>query len=155
MSGLTAAKTWPYFCFWIVYYGAAVHISYAVLIAISADAGGSTPVAGIVRGLSQVGLGSRIALAIVLILASLMAMSVTVLGRQRGVWTILALLPQQALFVMSSYSSVKAMVNGMYADGASRPFAFIASDQITTIIGFVVYSVAIVTFHAWTARWRR
>src|ERR1041385_1501565 len=64
----------------------------------------------------------------------------------RSLWTIAFLLPQQALFIMSSWASLHAMVRGMYADGVARPFSFISADQAPNVFAAVVYTVAIFTF---------
>jgi len=152
---LLVPKTYPYFCIWIVWYGALIHLGWAVLIALHAAAEGSTPVSGIVKGLSQLGLSSRPAIIIILVVSSLLALSVILNERTRTVWTILALLPQQMLLVMSSWASLRAMSQGMYADGIIRPHAFIEADQLPSLVAAAVYTVAIFSFHAWTARWRR
>ena len=54
------------------------------------------------------------------------------------------IMPQQVLLYISAWSSLHAVLQGQYADGAARPPIFILADQLPTIVVAVWHSVAII-----------
>lgn len=61
-----------------------------------------------------------------------------------GTWTLLLLLPQQVLLMMSAAGAVEAIWASQFADGAIRPHGFIAADQIYSIIVAIGHTAAII-----------
>lgn len=55
------------------------------------------------------------------------------------------LLPQQMVLQLSAASALAAMILGHYADGVQRPFAFIAADQVHSILLASGHALAIMS----------
>lgn len=62
-------------------------------------------------------------------------------------WIIILLLPQQILLMMSAAGATEAIWLAQFADGVIRPRAFIAADQLYSVLAAVGHTAAI-TFHA-------
>lgn len=62
----------------------------------------------------------------------------------RSPWAVLFLLPQQVLLIMSASGAVDAIWLAQFADGEIRPRAFIAADQIYSIIAATGHTFAII-----------
>jgi len=60
-------------------------------------------------------------------------------------WMLLFLLPQQALLMMSGAGAIESMWLGQFADGVLRPHAFIAADQIYSVLAAIGHTVAIIS----------
>lgn len=66
----------------------------------------------------------------------------------RRPWIVVALLlPQQALLMMSAAGVIEAIWLAQFADGVFRPRAFIAADQMYSVLAAIGHTVAI-TAHA-------
>lgn len=59
-------------------------------------------------------------------------------------WLVILLIPQQILLMMSAAGVVEAIYLGQFADGVLRPQAFIASDQIGTILFAIGHTTAMI-----------
>ena len=108
---------------------------WAVLTTLSRHALGATPVSGIHEYLD------RTPMVLALSLSAVCAVWALCVRPSR--LTLLALLPQQILLFMAAANSVEAVVESHYADGVSRPWAFIAADQAWIIIGVAAYTLAV------------
>jgi hypothetical protein len=62
----------------------------------------------------------------------------------RGIPSVLFALPQQAILIMSAWTALTAMWSGEFADGVSRPVAFIVADQAPAVIAAALHAVALV-----------
>ena len=125
---------------WVVYMAVALHLVWGVLFLVSGEALGSTPAAALLRLT-----GSPI-LAGVLCLAGA---AIAIYGERRRDWW--ALLPQQALLVLSAVGSLEAVIGGHYADGVPRPVVFILSDQLPMILGALFHTLVLVDLgRTWT-----
>jgi len=129
-----------YFPF-IILYVMMLHLAWAACIVFDAQALNATP-------LSPLGhaFGSLTTIVSVLICVSVLSIA--------GLFpptpsTVLMLMPQQGLLVISASSSVLAAMSESYADGVLRPVAFIAADQAAIILIAIVHMFAIarLAFH--------
>lgn len=59
-------------------------------------------------------------------------------------WILIFLIPQQALLMMSAAGAIESMWLGQFADGVLRPHAFIAADQIYSVLAAIGHTVAII-----------
>jgi hypothetical protein len=59
-------------------------------------------------------------------------------------WILLFLIPQQALLMMSAAGAIESMWIGQFADGVLRPHAFIAADQLYSVLAAIGHTVAII-----------
>lgn len=62
-------------------------------------------------------------------------------------WIVVLLLPQQILLMMSAAGATEAIWLAQFADGVIRPRAFIAADQLYSVLAAIGHTAAI-TFHA-------
>lgn len=62
-------------------------------------------------------------------------------------WIVILLLPQQILLMMSAAGATEAIWLAQFADGVIRPRAFIAADQLYSVLAAIGHTAAI-TFHA-------
>lgn len=62
-------------------------------------------------------------------------------------WLVILLLPQQVLLMMSAAGATEAIWLAQFADGVIRPRAFIAADQLYSVLAAIGHTAAI-TFHA-------
>jgi hypothetical protein len=62
-------------------------------------------------------------------------------------WIVILLLPQQVILMMSAAGAVEAMWLAQFADGVLRPRAFIAADQMYSVLAAIGHTMAI-TAHA-------
>ncbi len=56
------------------------------------------------------------------------------------------LVPQQIVLMMSAAGAIEAMWLSQFADGVLRPAAFIAADQIYSVLAALGHTVALVTY---------
>lgn len=59
-------------------------------------------------------------------------------------WIVVWLLPQQVLLVASASGAIEAMWLAQFADGVLRPRAFIAADQMYSVLAAVGHTIAII-----------
>lgn len=76
-----------------------------------------------------------------LVLSSVLA---TVAIFSTRAWTVFLLMPQQILLMASASGAIDSIWLGQFADGVLRPHAFIAADQIYSVIIALGHTVAII-----------
>lgn len=59
-------------------------------------------------------------------------------------WTLVLLLPQQILLMMSAAGAVEAIWLSQFADGVIRARAFIAADQLYSVLAAIGHTLAII-----------
>lgn len=121
-----------------------LHLIWAGLLLSSLAAAHSTPVEAVVSVLHS-RVGAIIALAGTGVLALAAAWyhespAHPPIGRRL---LALALIPQQVLLIISAGGGIAAAVRGHYADGVTRPWQFIAGDQLPVILIALLYTTAI------------
>lgn len=132
---------------WMIYYATILLCAWALMLLISDDPFGSTPV-------SALRFGHRFVTVPVLLAAAALAMRGV---RKRGTvagW--LLMLPQQALLMISAVAGLVAIATGHYADLEPRPRLFIAADQMPGIVAAFCHSFAIIDLQrsTWITRLR-
>ncbi len=60
-------------------------------------------------------------------------------------WVVVLLLPQQILLMMGASGAIEAIWLSQFADGVLRPRAFIAADQINSVLAAIGHTVAIIS----------
>ncbi len=60
-------------------------------------------------------------------------------------WVVVLLLPQQILLMMGVSGAIEAIWLSQFADGVLRPRAFIAADQINSVLAAIGHTVAIIS----------
>ncbi len=120
----------------MIIYASVLHTSWALLGFIDISAAQSTALAGIVSVFGYTWAPY------VLVGVGLLATN-ALYFRSRN-FRLMLMIPQQIVMFISAYSSGLAVWFGQYADGTSRPWAFILADQLPALIAAVCYSVAIV-----------
>ncbi len=120
----------------MVLYCTSLHLAWAIIISKSHEATGATPVAALAALFK-----SDDALVIVLISAAILSMAGLI---SRLPWTVVLLMPQQSLLLISAFGAFAAIVGSQYADGIMRPREFIAADQIGVILGALGHAGAII-----------
>lgn len=120
---------------WIIVYACVLHVAQGVAVLADPAALHITPIAGI-AWIGRWGTGS--------VLISVAVLALLGLRSWLGILGVILALPQQALLVATAYSALAAILRQSYADGVLRPLAFIAADQIGTVLLAIVHSVAIV-----------
>ena len=125
---------------WILWYAAAIHMTWSVLLLISADAAFCTPIHSLALIVTN-----RVGLSAVLALAS--ACAAFALLRRPSRMTATLLLLQQALLVATAIGAIQAIAAQQYADGVPRPWAFIAADQIQSVLIMIAHTLAVLDMH--------
>ncbi len=127
----------------MVLFAVGLHLWWALMILIDQSALQATGLASIHRYIHSPAL---------LTISLCFAASLAFIGLSiRSPWAFVLLLPQQVLLMMSAAGAVEAMWIQQYADGVLRPFAFIAGDQIYSVLGAIGHTTAIIA-HA-TMKW--
>ena len=91
----------------------------------------------------QFGGSDRFIVSAVFILAA--ALSIAALRSQSRVRSVLLLLPQQTLLVITAIGAILAAISGHYADGVPRPTLFILADQFPPILIAGAHTLAIIS----------
>ena len=125
---------------WIILYAVALHLVWAVLLCASPTPLGATPLA-VFRGLP------RLVAAGLLLVAGVTAVWAVRRVRVPSQWTLLAVLPQQAVLTVSAWSAAAAMWAAHYADGVPRPRGFIVADQAPVVLTAILHTLAVVEMH--------
>jgi hypothetical protein len=138
----------------MVWFASLVHLFQGVALLFYPEAGNATPTKILVDTF-----GHHVIAGIGLIIVS--SFAVYSLLRHRGdkKGTILYLIPQQIIMMLSAYESSQAIILSQYADGVIRSRAFIFADQMATIMAAIVHTVAIIDiytigFFAKITRWK-
>lgn len=121
---------------------AALHLWWAICIAVSPEALKATPVSAFVA-LS----GSRVVLASLFLAAS--ALAVLAFYDRNMMRAIAALSLQQALMLITMFGALRAMWLEQYADLALRSFWFISPDQMGVVLLGVFHSIAYLEIRHW------
>lgn len=120
----------------MVLYCVVLHIIWAALVISDPATTSATPVAV----LSHIFI-SDAALFSILIVASCMSL----IGLFSHLpWTVVLMIPQQSLLLISAFGAIGAIVSGQFADGVVRPQAFIAADQAHIILAAICHALAII-----------
>lgn len=122
----------------MVMFAVALHLWWAFLIMVDNAALGATGVASLHRYIH-----SPMLLAATIAAAAVMALVGTV---SRISWLFMLMVPQQVLLMMSAAGSVEAMWIAQFADGVLRPRAFIAADQVYSILAAAGHTLAVVAY---------
>lgn len=124
---------------YVILYACLIHFGWAALFICCPISTGSTPV-----HIIAVVFGGRYRAAVVLVVAALSALFGMRYKAKRpeiaGTGTVVALLPQQALLLMSSFAGILAVASEHYADGVVRVWPFILADQLPIILAGFLYS---------------
>ena len=118
---------------------ALLHGLWAVLLVWWGDQIASTPVASILHLLPR---GVVIGLLLGCSLCALWAVG----HRQTSLRTLLWLMPQQILMMMTALGCLVAVIQQRYADGVPRPWPFILSDQLPVILLAIFHTEAILGY---------
>lgn len=120
----------------IVVYSIVLHLTWAVLIWCDSASANATAVDALYRWIHP-----TIFLSLALMSTSLMAMTALTL---QFPWSMLLLLPQQAVLCFSAAGAIEAIYLGQFADGVLRSHFFIAADQIYAVLTALGHTVAII-----------
>lgn len=128
---------------WIIWYSIAIHLLWGCALLADPAAYGVTAI----HGMFQI-VGSAPRAAFVYLVVGCLAgwgLWRARLGQARG---LIAILPQQAVLMISAFSAGEAVWNSQYADGEVRAQAFIAADQLPAVILAVAPTIALVNIFA-------
>lgn len=120
----------------MVLFAVALHLWWTLMILIDRSAVNATGIASLHRFIFPAGL-----LAAVLFAAAVMAFAALFIRRP---WMVLLLLPQQVLLMMSAAGALEAIWLAQFADGVLRPRAFIAADQMYSVLAAIGHTMAII-----------
>lgn len=124
---------------YIVLFASLLHLVWAGLLFSSEGAGYSTPVAVLLKVF-----GGEVRAGIVLLAVSVAAMWYPFRQYEVSARAIAAtLIPQQIILLISAGGALWAVLQGHYADGVIRPFAFILSDQLPSILLALIYTATV------------
>jgi hypothetical protein len=125
---------------WIFWFATALHSLWAVILLRAGDEVLATPLASLLQPGPDVA-AACLAMATILAIWGLVG---------DGPWW--SFVPQHALLMLSAMDSGWAILQGEYADGIARPVAFIAADQLPTILIASCYTLAVVEHVLWRHR---
>ena len=124
---------------WIIWYAIVLHLAWAVMLLINGDALGATST-------HYFHDWNRFAVSgFFFAVAGLAAWATT--RKTMSMRTLLALLPQQLILMISAYCAFMAVWHSSYGDGVIRPTLFILADQLPVILTMVVHTITIVEMH--------
>lgn len=130
------ARLVPWF-FGVFALGVLIHLSWAIALFDGDDALGATP-------LHTLGLLANHRYLLIAALVGASALAVWSLAWPlRSRWGIVAMLPQQFLLLLSGGGALKSVLDSAYADGVTRPQAFIASDQMPIMLFAAAHTLGI------------
>jgi hypothetical protein len=122
----------------IVLYAVILHYVWAASLLANPGAGAATSLSGLAW------LFGPKPLAIILFAVATMSLVFVAFASVRGIPSVLFALPQQVVLLLSAWTSLTAMWRGEFADGVSRPVAFIVADQAPAVIAAALHAVALV-----------
>ena len=126
---------------WIIIYAVALHLIWAGTMFADESAIFSTAPSG----LSDI-FGTRFGAASAVLGAALLAGWALWRGKVDTV-SLLALLPQQMILILSAAAAAEAIWGSQFADGVVRPRAFILTDQIPAVLIAIAHTAAILDIH--------
>lgn len=124
---------------WIVWYAIVLHAAWGVMLLFNGDALGATATHYFHN------CNRFVVSAVFLTVAVLAAWSVT--RKTVNMTTLLALLPQQLILMVSAWTACVAIWDSSYADGVIRPTLFILADQLPIILTMVIHTATIIEMH--------
>lgn len=119
----------------MVVYAVALHLTWTGILLFDKSALTATPVAAIYLYVHPP------AFLITIIFSAAVCATVGLVARTR--WVAIFLLPQQILLMMSAAGAVEAIWLGHFADGVIRSRAFLACDQIYSVLAAIGHTIAI------------
>ena len=125
---------------WIIWYAVALHVVWGLMLLSQPAAAWVTAVNGVTRIVPT----SAAALLFIVVGAVASAALLRVLPAR---FSLLAVLPQQALLIMSASAAIQAMARSSFADGVVRPRAFLIADQLPAVLIAVLHTAAILDLH--------
>lgn len=93
-------------------------------------------------------LGPPVSVGIILIAASLFAISGVLVPSVSTTLRLAAVLPQQIILMIVAFGSIRYSVESRFADGVLRPWTFILDDQLPPIVLMLMHTASL-----W--RWRQ
>ena len=128
---------------WIIWYSIGIHLLWGSMLLVDPAAKGVTAIHGLFR---LVGTAPRAA-AVYLVVGCLAGWGLWRAreGRARG---LIAIVPQQAVLLISAFSAGEAVWNSQYADGVVRSRAFIGADQLPVVFLAAAHTIAMVHIFA-------
>ena len=60
------------------------------------------------------------------------------------VWSIIMIIPQQLILMISAMTAINAMICGCFADGVIRSHLFLVSDQGTFVLAAIFHTLALI-----------
>jgi hypothetical protein len=121
----------------MVMFAIALHLWWALMIALDPSALNATGLSSLYRYIHSPQL-------LVLVVAGAALMAVAGMFA-RAPWMVMLLLPQQVLLMMSAAGVIEAIWLAQFADGVVRPRAFIAADQMYSVLAAVGHTLAIIS----------
>lgn len=125
---------------WILWYGVVLHAMWGVMLLASSQPLGATPL-GMFHAAPAWVTGAAMLACTGMALAGLAR---PVPGRA----SLLLLMPQQGLLMVSAFSAASAIVESAYADGVIRSRFFIGADQAPMVLTAVIHTLALVEMHS-------
>lgn len=119
----------------MVAYAVALHLAWAVILLFDGSATNATALHALHRYIAMPGLSPVIAGAALVAAYAMWSNSP---------WTLVLLLPQQILLMMSAAGAVEAIWLSQFADGVIRARAFIAADQLYSVLAAIGHTLAII-----------
>ncbi|HUK27402.1 MAG TPA: hypothetical protein VLV31_03175 [Candidatus Acidoferrales bacterium] len=130
---------------WIIAYAIALHLFWGAFILISAAPLQTTPIHTVAEVVQAFSGPNRFAVGAVFLIAA--GLSYLGLSSKRSLpSSILLMMPQQGLLVLTAIGGVLAAINGHYADGVPRSAMFILADQFPPVLIAAAHTFAIVAF---------
>jgi len=123
----------------MVLYAVALHLSWSIILLFDYAAINATAVNALARYIQPPGF--------LLCVIAAAAIAALIGLATRAPWIILLLLPQQVLLMMSASGAIEAIWLSQFADGVIRSRAFIAADQLYSVLAAIGHTAAI-TIHA-------
>lgn len=120
----------------MVLFAVGLHLVWASILVFDHSATQATAVNALHRFI-----GNELLLAFTVAFAALVAFYAML---SRSPWTLLLLLPQQILLMMSAAGAVEAIWTAQFADGVIRSRAFIAADQVYSVLAAMGHTAAII-----------
>lgn len=120
----------------MVIYAVALHLAWATILQFEPQAVHATAVNALYRYIESVPVLS-------LVIAAAASLAFFAILSYRP-WTLVLLLPQQVLLMMSAAGAIEAMWTAQFADGILRPRGFIAADQLYSVLAAIGHTWAII-----------
>jgi len=122
----------------MVLFAVTLHFFWAFIILYDPQSLGATGIASLYRIIHPSSL---------LVLTLVCSSTLTLIGLLlRYPLSFILLIPQQILLMMSAAGAIEAIFISQYADGVLRPWAFIAADQVYSIIAALGHTLAMALF---------